>query len=176
VTTRFGDERLTLDVVNKDMERTKEPAFTRISAACMFLIMFVNNVSLPWYGDSWSGCKYGWHTGGAGKGLPTAAGQPGCDPETLGGGIPRWFVGCLVTYVITIALDLVAWQYEPQDEAEAYAPWCGKLTGMNGDDDGGEYAAGPGGSSAKVVKEDYVEGELEAGGYKDKDGSRTMKS
>jgi hypothetical protein len=91
----------------------------------MFLILCVNNAGLPWYGDSWSGCKYGWHTGGAGKGLPTDGSQPGCDPETLVGGLPQWFVGCLVAYPITIGLGLAAWhQYKPQDEV--HAPWCGK--------------------------------------------------
>jgi hypothetical protein len=33
VSRRFGNERLTLDVVNKAMEKTQEPAFTRIGAA-----------------------------------------------------------------------------------------------------------------------------------------------
>lgn len=165
VTRRFGDERLTLDVVNKAMEKTQEPAFTRIGAACMFLILFVNNVSLPWYGDSWSGCKYGWHTGGAGnKGLPTDGSQPGCDPETLVGGLPQWFVGCLVAYVITIGLGLAAWhQYKPQDEA--HAPWCGKLTGANADGDDDDVHAKPGayGSDAEVIKGGDVEKKLDAG-------------
>jgi len=131
VTSRFGKERLSLDVVNEAMERIQEPVFTKIGAVCMFLILFVNNISLPWYGDSWNGCKYGWNTGGPDKGLPTT--QEGCHPETLVGGLPQWFVGAFVAYILTIFLGLASWlQYKPQDEA--YAPWCGKLTGVNADD------------------------------------------
>jgi hypothetical protein len=150
VTSRFGKERLSLDVVNKAMEKTQEPVFTRIGAVCMFLILFVNNISLPWYGESYNGCKFGWtNTTSPSKGLPTT--QEGCDPEALVGGLPQWFIGAFVAYILTIALGLAAWlQYKPQDEA--HSSWCGPLTGVNADE------VAPGDSA---IKRDDVEDSLE---------------
>merc|ERR1712070_320810 len=141
VMSQFGGKRLSLAVVNKAMSKTVEPLFTKIGAAGFTAVIIAVNLCLPWYEDSYGGCKHGWNViTTTEKGLPVNPAQPNCDPASLVGGLPRWFVGCLVAYIISIPIVWVAIdQWKTQDEA----PWCGSLTGALHDDDLIEEFDGP---------------------------------
>ena len=117
----------------------------------MVFHLVVGTICLPWWEDSYGGCKAGWDTGG-GKGLPTT--QDGCDPGTLVNGLPRWFVGCLVYFLLAMFLNFACWLvcYNTEDEESWFGPMMGKTVTTSKADE--PVAANE--VEKEISKEDYA--------------------
>jgi len=126
ILSQYGSDRLTGAKVTEIMSTTVEPLFTPIGAICGFIMVFSVNICLPWYGED-------------------VAGEFNPD-MTWVNGLPQWFVGCLVGYLIGCFCNLIAWSQWQTCDDEA---WGGSLVGALQDDAG-------------VVKADKVEGELDS--------------
>merc|ERR1719230_688021 len=151
VMKKFGAERLSLEIIDKAMEKTTEPAKHPFGIFVMLFHLVVGTICLPWYEDGYGGCKAGWNTGGA-KGLPTT--QDGCDPGTLVNGLPRWFVGCLVYFLLAMFLNFACWLvcYNTEDEESWFGPMMGKTVTTSKADE--PVAANE--VEKEISKEDYA--------------------
>lgn len=125
VLSKFGKERLTLEIIEQGMESTTEPVKHPLGICVVIANIFLCTICLPWYGDSYGNCTAGWNSGG-GKGMPTS--QEGCDPGTLVNGLPQWFVGSIVAYLLTIFTTLAVWSvaYKTVDEEDWLGPMLGE--------------------------------------------------
>jgi Na+/proline symporter len=106
-TNRYAkDEVLTHDKIVETMKGTQEPIFNILGASCTIMTVLLCCLSLPYYGESYNGCRLASYL----RYLATNVEFDGCAGGNFtGNGIPTWAAAVIGCYICALFTNATAW-------------------------------------------------------------------